>query len=685
VALIGTYYRTKIIMSSNTNDSKRQRDDVRQADGNGEGKRSRDNNDDKSEESSQPGYERYTNEELRELLREKDQSLREKDQSLREKDQSLREKDRRHKNHSFESLLAVEEGQFKLNGGNGFSHVNGNHIPATSEVVDFVLSNPDPAKIKMIIGGSRLLHEFVDQEYVEENELKFLCKNYGSEADICSFVAQAVKDAIKILEKEDDMVREDELETKLERSLFGCRPDIMVVRNRDGVGLVAIEVKQPVLDNKTLAEFPKVIGHAYDHAAAMNAFGQGTGIVMISSFTESNICSLNESDLICTEGSQRKEAATSSKLKINGAPPAISHTQSPPQYKVPFVHSLAPAVSHDSSSAVSSAEASPAGSLASASSRSVQDTDSGPEEEAHCSLFIKESDEKRVLYQSKAYYSHQLVKLAYSAIKLAKKKYKESTQEIYELNHGKIYIFPKALRVVAGKKENYCWGKLFATLDNKITSQKNVSRCASFDRCSKEQSIDCNDLGSYYIIGSLGHGATSNVFQALDYKGKQVALKVYVKNIIDGGEMLETEKFEQVASEATSREVDLLGKFYPFLKGEVKAEKIFGMHCVVMPFFKPVEKAKREETLKDIETVLKGPFLTYNLKYREDDFRWRHVGSFQDTEGEEHCVLYDLADLENSENSEERGDSFFDRLIEKWRGRMDPEPENRNGVFVKKE
>jgi hypothetical protein len=109
------------------------------------------------------------------------------------------------------------------------------------------------------------------------------------------------------------------------------------------------------------------------------------------------------------------------------------------------------------------------------------------------------------------------------------------------------------------------------------------------------------------------------------------------------------------------------------------------MHCVVMPFFKPVEKAKREETLKDIETVLKGPFLTYNLKYREDDFRWRHVGSFQDTEGEEHCVLYDLADLENSENSEERGDSFFDRLIEKWRGRMDPEPENRNGVFVKKE
>eukprot|EP00978_Attheya_sp_CCMP212_P040063 scaffold214870_cov43-Attheya_sp.AAC.1 len=624
-------------MSSNTNDSKRQRDDVPQADGNGEGKRSRDNNDDKSEESSQHGYEGYNREQLLELLKQKDQRLREKDQRLRENDQSLREKDRRHKNQSFESLLAVKEGHFQLlNGGNDFSHVNGDHKAATSKVVEFVLTDPDPEKIKLIIGGSRLLNEFVDQENVEENELKFLCKNYGSKADICSFVAQAVKDAIKILEKEDDIVREDKLETKLERSLFGCRPDIMVVRNRDGVGLVAIEVKQPVKDNETLAEFPNVINHAYDHAAAMNAFGQGTGIVMISSFTESNICSLNESDFVYTEGSQMKEAATSSKLKINGAPPAISYTQSPPQYKTPYQQSLAPAVSHDSSSAVSSAKLSPAGSIASASSRSVQDTDSGPEEEALCSLFIKEADDQRVLYQSKAHPSHQLVKLAYSAIKLAKEKYKESTQEIYQLEHSKTYNFPKALRVVAGEKENYCWGKLCAALDKEITSRKKSSRSASFDRLSKKQLIDDNDVKSYYIIGSLGHGATSNVFQALDCTGTQVALKVYVKNI-DGGQMLETEEFEQVAGDATRKEVDLLCKFYPFLEGQVKAEKIFGMHCVVMPFFKPVEKAEREGKLEDIKNVLKGPFLQYDLKYRDDDFRWRHVGIFQDMEGEEHC------------------------------------------------
>jgi hypothetical protein len=40
----------------------------------------------------------------------------------------------------------------------------------------------------------------------------------------------AFKDAITILEGEGDVFKKGELTTKLERSLFGCRPDIMVVR-----------------------------------------------------------------------------------------------------------------------------------------------------------------------------------------------------------------------------------------------------------------------------------------------------------------------------------------------------------------------------------------------------------------------------------------------------------------------
>jgi hypothetical protein len=61
--------------------------------------------------------------------------------------------------------------------------------------------------------------------------------------------------------------------------------------------LLAVEVKQPMPGADTLADTladskPKVLGHAFDHAMAIDAFGQGTAIVIITSFKESYLCSL---------------------------------------------------------------------------------------------------------------------------------------------------------------------------------------------------------------------------------------------------------------------------------------------------------------------------------------------------------------------------------------------------------
>jgi hypothetical protein len=79
---------------------------------------------------------------------------------------------------------------------------------------------------------------------MEGADLKFKTKMYESEADICRFVTFTVKDANYILEKEGMTSQSD---IKLERSLLSCHPDIMVVQNRDGVGLLAIKVKQALL------------------------------------------------------------------------------------------------------------------------------------------------------------------------------------------------------------------------------------------------------------------------------------------------------------------------------------------------------------------------------------------------------------------------------------------------------
>ena len=126
------------------------------------------------------------------------------------------------------------------------------------------------------------------QEFRNRDGRKWIPKAYGSEADICSFILAAVRDSI-FLADQAGIVTANKVSPRLERSLLGYRPDMIVIRDEDGIGLVAIEVKQPV--ERTLIDYENVVGHAYDQAQAMTAFGQGTSTVVISSFKESYLCS----------------------------------------------------------------------------------------------------------------------------------------------------------------------------------------------------------------------------------------------------------------------------------------------------------------------------------------------------------------------------------------------------------
>jgi hypothetical protein len=563
------------------------------------------------------------------------------------------------KNRSLESLVMVAKGSFNLiRTGVPFSHVDGDHQAAESEEVDFKLHDPKEGHLKASPAASFLLLQFVDQFHVHTPDLKYKSYSYGSEADICSLVKFAFMDAISILEGEGDLFEEGELKTKLERSLFGCRPDIMVVRDKKGVGLLAAEVKQPIpVANRatTLVEKPKVLGHAFDHAMAMDAFGQGTAIVIITSFEESYVCSLNKSDF------KEEEEENESDITKRGDGDEISKstarsvplTQSPSAFKTPELfqqQAIAAAVSHDSLDNTSFDDG------------NINDPNNT---DPKC-LFTKGTNE-RLIYRTKPYESHQLVKLAYTALKVAKKEYEESTRTIYQLSSNQAYVFPKALRVVEDKA-GYLWGDLRVTLGQKIESLAHGSRNRSRQRKTTQKRVDSDDDKSYYIIGSLGHGATSNVFRALNSSGKQVALKVYVKNYdAKSGELMEKENFEKEASEATSREVERLRLFYPFLTDKVKTVKLFGLHCVVMPLFEPVLKDKRQDQLLEIKDVLKM-FESHKLKYKVEDIRWRHVGNYRDNNEVKHCILYDLSDLEDSAGS------FLDEHFAEFKRRIQ-EPE----------
>ena len=93
-----------------------------------------------------------------------------------------------------------------------------------------------------------------------------------------------------------------------------------------------------------------------------------------------------------------------------------------------------------------------------------------------------------------------------------------------------------------------------------------------------------------------------------------------------------------------------------------------------MPLFRPIPKGDRKNALPEVKKVLSNVFAHNKLKYRDDDVCWRHIGTYQG--GTEKCyILYDLADLENTEGEGKGNWSFLSSHISTLRNRMGTEDE----------
>ena len=488
------------------------------------------------------------------------------------------------------------------------SHTNERYHAKSKGLVspDFTLRTPNIEELKA--NGEREYDHFRSkllQKFVPGCQ-----PTYQSEADICSLISLAVTDAIDILVLE-KYFKSGELQVRMERSLFGSRPDMMVVRGQHEDGYLAIEVKRPVPLGKKLVEFEGVLGHVFDHAMAMKAFRMATDLVLLSSFEESVICSLKQSDLETT-GQDHKQPQSPAEVKQQTQ--SLPTMMSPRQEIIPSV-SYESSLQHDSSRGdSSSSESSPS----SAGCQSLSPIKLHGGGMPTCKF--DDGATPRKLHISNTCESHELVKLVYTALKISRETHNQSKKTIYRLRNGESYKFPRALRA---DKKSYAWGSLKCTVGNAITT---------------------NSKKTYYIVGRLGEGRTSNVFLALDSSGQSVALKVYVKNNDALGIILSKKEFVKVAKEAMKREEYNLLKINPCLKGKVKATKILGFWCVAMPFFEPIKKTERGDTLVEIKEVLQR-FKSIKQRYAEGDIRWRHVGTFIDDKDEKHVVLYDLADL----------------------------------------
>jgi Family of unknown function (DUF5898) len=524
------------------------------------------------------------------------------------------------------TLLALEKSSIALTlTGTNYSHVNGRkHDEAEAREGSFKFCrNLDLAKVPKFFGSQFLLGNGAQKGSIA----------FGTEDDVTRLVTNLIYDATNILNL---LLGGFCVHVAQERSLFSGRADIVVARSETyGLPLLVIEVKKPVSKGSSLCDHARVLGQVYDYAEFLEAIGSPLPFVVLTSFEES---------MICWNGmANGNKGAGQFNEEILIVPPPVDTT---------------PRKMNEANESPPASDSPPL----------LQSLPSTPTEGDNCvsPICFQKSQSDRTLLRSQVYGPHDLVYLfcnvLFRAAAAAKPGQHEKT--IHDLKRGQTYHFPKVLCLTSNdavKKNKYAWGSLTVCLS--LTRQSILSQKSDGRQQQPRSQMD------YYVIGKLGSGATSNVWHALDSKGNEVAIKMYVKTTDDKNNVLTADALEQQAKDAVGREVERLQSFYPFLKDKVHNVILNGFHCVVMPFFKPVPKSMRSSVLGNVAVVYRDQFKVPEKKerymYTDGDVRWRHIGTYDVEEDDDndrppsqntnvaiiargmktHYILFDLADL----------------------------------------
>ena len=166
----------------------------------------------------------------------------------------------------------------------------------------------------------------------------------------------------------------------------------------------------------------------------------------------------------------------------------------------------------------------------------------------------------------------------------------------------------------------------------------------------------------FCLVALLGTGRTSKAFRAVSMKhGIECVVKMYVRKFDekDNYARISKKQFEKDAQNAVKREKEMYKAIYGIT---VHTVTLYDHRCLVLPFFRPIEKESHEEALHGIEERLKKDFVvttetrsvlrpskrSRTLKYysfSSSDQRWCHCGYLKNENGEDEVYLFDLADL----------------------------------------
>lgn len=167
-----------------------------------------------------------------------------------------------------------------------------------------------------------------------------------------------------------------------------------------------------------------------------------------------------------------------------------------------------------------------------------------------------------------------------------------------------------------------------------------------------------------YLISCLGRGANtrskSKVYRAITKRGYDCVVKMYVPHRAADHSLMTECQFDTFSDKLANEEFANFQKIYgeTILNGYVWREKLNGIHCIIMPYFEPVEKDNRtsDEVRKAIVGQL-NKFGNAGKEFHMCDQVWRHVGYFQDQ-----IFLFDLGNLMDIDNYVEIDDMICNHM-----------------------
>lgn len=153
-------------------------------------------------------------------------------------------------------------------------------------------------------------------------------------------------------------------------------------------------------------------------------------------------------------------------------------------------------------------------------------------------------------------------------------------------------------------------------------------------------------IGPLYLVDHLGTGSASKVYRALTLNGHECVVKIYVMRKDEDNKILTDEVFQKNAKAAIKREYKAYNDIYgKELEGYVRMIEFNKLHCLILPYFKHVNKSQRTSLLSS--TVRQRLELFHNKRrkkfyaFHKSDQLWCHIGWFN-----RKLYLFDLGVLE---------------------------------------